>query len=861
MAIRRLCSIGLVVSIALAAVAARTEADGKFVEKTFADAAGDHGYMVYEPEGYSPDRKWPVLLFLHGAGERGTDGRKQTEVGLGPVLARHKGAFPFVVVFPQCESTQGPILSAWDADTPDGKRAVAILDRVLADYSIDPDRQCLTGWSMGAFGAVSLAEASPARWRSVVILSGGGTPRNPEALTNVPIWAFHGERDSIVYEIESTKLINSLSAENTKARLTILPGRGHNIWREVYRFDDLYRWMLNPSLHVEFVPSRFQPGERPEVAADKDAPFVPALEIPQAVYLRMGNDMLAALAGSVPSKIPEDLMTGSIDDIYQTTSAEGINFGVWFSNIRYSGKVSQAYVAGYAEDRLNIQLALSDVVVTIGRTDVSGSGRSAVAGRIDVVIGHREPVWLSIALEPYVKDRKLKLKLVATRFDIPNNNWYVTSPAGVSVRGLGMTSGRVSSGLVDGLYGSKSRFENEVKNVVPGILDQLEENLEMGQAGDFLSNFWPLPVYQPRVKLWPEQVKTDDAGVSILFGLTAAAVDADVAPETPAVYAASRLDISDVPKTNRLQLGLADDILEPLTQMLVDENRARIHLRDVPGQSFQAFFDRSRLEQAIPELKRFAPDAEIWAEFILQSPLAMENTEAPLVAPKPGQAAPTEPSGEFEFDIRSALLAFGVRNRPEDEWTSLAEFDLKLQQDAVLDVERPDFQKRELLFDWEGGVRVDADGHFVASYKPEHPNLNNAALEQLFRESWDKWVNSGPAREIDVPDIDFGETRLRLTQAGTAPHLFAEFAPPGIKLTNSSDKELTYQIRTPTSPWSASLTLPPGKSHEYDGATNFIYRTQTSQGYAMNTLPAGSHSEYRSPHAGGPEQLFLVPGK
>ena len=160
-------------------------------------------------------------------------------------------------------------------------------------------------------------------------------------------------------------------------------------------------------------------------------------------------------------------------------------------------------------NRLNFQLGIEDATLTIGETYVSGTGRSAVAGQISVVIGHRSPVWLSVDVTPYIKDRKLKFKLLSTKFNIPDDNWYVTAPNGVWTRGLGMTRQRVSNGLVNGLYGNKQRIEAEVKAIVPELLTQLEQKLLFDEMDELVGKFWPLPVYQPRVRVWPDEVATD----------------------------------------------------------------------------------------------------------------------------------------------------------------------------------------------------------------------------------------------------------------------------------------------------------------------------------------------------------------
>src|SRR5207302_8590408 len=124
--------------------------------------------------GYTPAKKWPVILFLHGAGERGNDGVLPTQVGLGPLVRLREANFPFVVVSPQCEDVRGRVRKGWSLDTADGQRALETLEQVEKEFSVDPKREILTGWSMGGYGTWEMAAAFPERWHSVVPLSGGG---------------------------------------------------------------------------------------------------------------------------------------------------------------------------------------------------------------------------------------------------------------------------------------------------------------------------------------------------------------------------------------------------------------------------------------------------------------------------------------------------------------------------------------------------------------------------------------------------------------------------------------------------------------------------------------------------------------
>lgn len=831
---------------------------GTFEQHVFRDRTGEHKYAIYFPDGYSQARQWPVVLYLHGAGERGSDGKKQLTAGLGPVLQSRAVNFPFVAVFPQCEEKRGPILSAWEAESPDGRRALAILDEVIEKHSIDRKKQILTGWSMGSFGAVSLAEAVPERWSGVLTVSGGGAPRDPARLAGIPFWIFHGEEDQVVLPAQSRDLASALEQAGGTGRLEILQGEAHYVWKQVYRSNSVIRWMLDPKPNPKYAPPPALPESSPLVT-EQLVPFRTAMEIPRAAYVRLGNEMLSALAESVPKMIPEDLLAGSLQNIYDSTTAAGRDFSVVFSNISYSGNVSRTHIESYRKDRLNIQLGLSDVVMRIGRTDVSGSGKSAVAGAIDIVIGHRAPVWLSLAVEPTVVNRKLKLKLIATRFDIPQNNWYVSQPAGVSTRGLGMTRERVVDGLTSGLYGSKGKIEREVEAMGASIIERLESKLaEAGTVTDFMDYLWPLPVYRPRVVMWPESVETDKQGVTILLGLSVAANDPDQAPQMPLVDSSVSLSPADIPPTKDLQVGLSTNLLKPLTEQLIRENVARIHLQDIPGRPFRELEDAETLTKILPESKRLGPNPRFRTEFVMQAPL--EIFPAPLSAPRAEEQAAAAELGGVELDLQldPVILKVSAWDESLESWQPFAEFSIRMAQGIRLNAEYPSFNKREVDLGWSDELEVSIRGTYAEKFRSENSQPDSTEVTRLFQTGWQRWTGKDSSQQVSVPDIKFGNTLFRLSQSGwKTPQMFARFTPPGIKISNNSDRELKYRIRSERSGWSDAITLAPNKSHEFEGVSNFYVFLPDREGTNTFKIPIGSHTAYQPPQAGGPPELFL----
>jgi predicted peptidase len=191
-------------------------------------------YLLYLPENFDADsRRWPLMLFLHGAGESGTDLTKVKQHGP-PKIVETKKDFPFILVSPQ-SSGRG-----WNADTLN-----ALLDDVMQNYRVDPDRVYLTGLSMGGFGTWALAAAHPERFAAIAPICGGGNPRDAAKIKDLPIWVFHGAKDPTVPLRSSQAMVDALKeAKAPEVKFTIYPDAGHDSWTETYNNPDLYKWFL-----------------------------------------------------------------------------------------------------------------------------------------------------------------------------------------------------------------------------------------------------------------------------------------------------------------------------------------------------------------------------------------------------------------------------------------------------------------------------------------------------------------------------------------------------------------------------------------------------------------------------------------
>ena len=811
-----------------------------FLARVYKDDAGDHRYAVFVPRAYTPARKWPVILFLHGAGERGKDGVAPTQIGLGPLIRLRDANFPFVTVFPQAEDMHGRLLKGWSRDAADTQRALKILEQVEKDFSIDTKREILTGWSMGGFGAWDLAAAFPDRWHAVVPVSGGGDEAWGEALKNVPLWAWHGATDKMVPPDRSQKMIAAVKAAGGQPRYSEPADGDHNVWKTAYDDDGLYAWMLSPQGDPAKLPpvtARARPAAGQPPLEIPDPPFVPALDIPRAAYARLGNEMLATLADSVPQVIPRESLVGRLSDISDMTEAEGYSFSVLMYGLSYQAQVVRAAVKAYRKDRVNIQLGLSNVVVTIGGTSLNGDRHSAEAGPINIVMGHVRPIWLSFDGTPVVVDRKLRFHHVATWFSIPNDNWYVTAPAGVSTRGFGMTEDKVSSGLVSGLYSRKHTMEQQVAGVIPRLIAELEKKFDAASAAKSATGIWPLPAYQPRLRLWPAEVSTDENGVTLVLGATAAAVDPNRPARPVRAVPPAGSPAAAVSQSTKLLVGLAPDMLAPLSEMLVDADLARVPLADVPNPGLAKLADPAVIAEAIPDLKRYGSQLDIFSELVLTGPIKVVDGPA--------------------FEARQAKVLISMRTDKTAAYKPCVELDVTLRQLFTPRLIKPKELTRAVALSPEGPSQVELKGRFAAGYEPQEPNIDNERLQGLFAAGWDEYVTSGGPPQAEIPDIDLGYTKLRAVDAGwKAPDIFAVFGPPGVKITNTSDKALVYETKGPYSGWGGPYTLKPGATHDFPIAYPMLFRRRVANTYQMFTLPVGSHSEFRTKVPGTPESLY-----
>jgi predicted peptidase len=198
-------------------------------------------YALSVPSNYDGKKAWPLIVFLNGSGECGTDGVKQATVGLGPAAAAAPGEWPFIIVYPQKPDRP----SAW-SDHDD--LVMAVIEETQRQLKVDRSRIYLTGLSQGGAGTWAIAAKHPKLFAAIAPICGFGDPTTlAPALRDVPTWAFHGEKDDVVPPAKTREIVAAIQAAGGHPKATYFPEANHNSWDSAYRTQDLGDWFLRHS--------------------------------------------------------------------------------------------------------------------------------------------------------------------------------------------------------------------------------------------------------------------------------------------------------------------------------------------------------------------------------------------------------------------------------------------------------------------------------------------------------------------------------------------------------------------------------------------------------------------------------------
>lgn len=820
-------------------------AEGRFVDRIYRDADGDHRFVVFEPAGYSPARKWPLIFYLHGASGRGRDGRAQLVVGLGPAVKSRAATLPFLVVFPQNENLRGRLLGGWTDGSNELNRALKILDEVERTYSVDRSHEVLAGVSMGAFGAWSVSAASPERWKAVIAVSGGGEPNFVPALSKVSIWAFHAADDQLVPPTRSSDLVAEINAAGGRAFVSIVPTGGHNIGANVLARDEVFAWMLHPERN----PVTGIDWSKQIATADmlNEIPFVPGADVAAAARIRINQDLLQSLSYLAADRIPADALQGWKEGRQeQQPMARTITIG----NTHYSGHIERIGISPQPNGQLRVQVGIRNMTMTITDTQVQGPLMSAYAGPMTIAIGFREPVWLTMDLQPQVVDRHLKLQAAAVYFQIPDDNWAVSRPD-VMVSGLPFFGDVIADRLVEGVTEKKAMIEQSIRDSVPQLLAKLESRLDELFGKTVTYRQWPMPLWQPRFRFYPESVTVDEGGLQLILGATVAAL----APKTEKIpirpFPAGDERVPDAASTG-LDIAVSMRLLNAYATMLSSSEVARFHVLDLNGAGLRRLGSHEFWNSVLPVDQQLDPRTELNTEFVLSKPFQVQSAVCG------GSVGPGALGRTLDLARPQLQLQLASRNPGDSAWTDRAVVNLAFRQPLDFTVEKPGFSQRKLKLDVRPIPLPTVDGRWLSDGGQVRIDTEQIALQ--FQEGWSS--NFGATkRDGRMKDLDLAQLTLRWDEVGSTPtHLVARLRRPGIRLHNSTDRVAEYQIRSKTSAWTQVLKINPGTYHDYDSATPMVWRSTNSNGEQRYSLPLGFEAELLTDPGSGQLMLYQQEG-
>jgi predicted peptidase len=195
-------------------------------------------YLLFLPKGYDQGKQsWPLMLFLHGAGDAGTNMNRVKILGP-PKIVETKPDFPFILISPQ-----SPVRS-WNLDALN-----ALLDDVIQRYRVDKDRVYLTGASMGGSATWAFACAHPEKFAAIAPVCGSGNPAEASKVASLPIWVFHGAKDPVVKIERARAMVDAVQAAGGNVKFTVYPEAGHDAWTQAYNDPELYHWLLQQKRH------------------------------------------------------------------------------------------------------------------------------------------------------------------------------------------------------------------------------------------------------------------------------------------------------------------------------------------------------------------------------------------------------------------------------------------------------------------------------------------------------------------------------------------------------------------------------------------------------------------------------------
>ncbi len=221
--------------------------------RTFKEGKASLPYRLLKPAGYDDTKSYPLVIFLHGAGERGSDNKAQMKHGIKDFASdANRKKYPCFLIAPQCPTGgswanvdyKSRPLKMREGPSPNGKLVVALIAAMQKEFKIDEKRIYITGLSMGGYGTFDLMCRNPGLFAAGIPVCGGGDPEACEKIAKVPLWAFHGDKDTAVPHTLSVAVVEAMKKAGGSPRYTEYKGVGHDSWTRTYADPKVLAWLF-----------------------------------------------------------------------------------------------------------------------------------------------------------------------------------------------------------------------------------------------------------------------------------------------------------------------------------------------------------------------------------------------------------------------------------------------------------------------------------------------------------------------------------------------------------------------------------------------------------------------------------------
>ncbi len=411
----------------------------------------------------------------------------------------------------------------------------------------------------------------------------------------------------------------------------------------------------------------------------------------------------------------------------------------------------------------------------------------------------------------------LRFEALSSSFEFTQDNWYIETPESITITGADISQRDAKSALVGGLYRERERIRQEVLSAVPELLSALEESVDEALKDDYLVSVWPLPVYQPRVRLGLDSVWVDDAGLSAVLNVEVAATDWEQAPSIPVRWHSLGPGAPQVERPDGLEIRVATGIMEALSEGMRETGVTHIHVLDIGNREFSNFTDPAQMEESVPGIVAAAAGSPLASRIELTEPFHIDMA-ATLRAYRQSGNASILPLILRVPHVRMPINVEGTR-------VAIAEFDVSFSQRMDLELQERAFQPPLLQVYWSPDVVVDATGRRVNAgpldatsntglNAPSSAGVNSNAFARQFARSWSSWMTSEPSPPVEFYDLAVGQTGLRCQAiAWDEQSLVVRYGVPMTRLTNIGNSALIVRTRGPADPaWSERQTIPASES-------------------------------------------------